>query len=106
MPVGSDPRRGNDIAGYRIENLLGRGGMGAVYLAEDLRLGRKVALKLLAPELAENERFRDRFLRESQLAASLDHPHIVPIYAAGEADGQLYLALKKALVHCLRNSLT
>ncbi len=68
--------------------------MGAVYRAEDLRLGRKVALKLLAPELAENERFRERFLRESQLAASLDHPHIVPIYAAGEAEGQLYLAMR------------
>ena len=68
--------------------------MGAVYRAEDVRLGRKVALKLLVPELAENERFRERFLRESQLAASLDHPHIVPIYAAGEADGQLYLAMR------------
>jgi YVTN family beta-propeller protein len=68
--------------------------MGAVYRAEDLRLGRKVALKLLAPELAENERFRERFLRESQLAASLDHPNIVPIYAAGETDGQLYLAMR------------
>ena len=94
MPVSSDPRRGSEIAGYRLEDLLGRGGMGAVYRAEDLRLGRKVALKLLAPELAENERFRERFLRESQLAASLDHPHIVPIYAAGEAEGQLYLAMR------------
>ncbi len=94
MPVGSDPRPGNDIAGFRLEELLGRGGMGAVYRAEDMRLGRKVALKLLAPGLAENERFRERFLRESQLAASLDHPHIVPIYAAGEADGQLYLAMR------------
>ncbi len=94
MSVGSDPRRGSEVAGYRLEDLLGRGGMGAVYRAEDLRLGRKVALKLLAPELAENERFRERFLRESQLAASLDHPHIVPIYAAGEAAGQLYLAMR------------
>jgi len=68
--------------------------MGAVYRAEDVRLGRKVALKLLVPELAESERFRERFFRESQVAASLDHPHIVPIYAAGEADGQLYLAMR------------
>lgn len=105
MPVGSDPRRGHDIAGYRLENLLGRGGMGAVYRAEDLRLGRKVALKLLAPELAENERFRERFLRESQLAASLDHPHIVPIYAAGEADGQLYLAMRYVEGYDLRQLL-
>ena len=94
MPVGSDPLRGSEIAGFRLEVLLGRGGMGTVYRAEDLRLGRKVALKLLAPELAENERFRERFLRESQLAASLDHPNIVPIYAAGETGGQLYLAMR------------
>lgn len=94
MPVGSDPLHGREIAGFRLEELLGRGGMGAVYRATDTRLGRSVALKLLVPELAENERFRDRFLRESQLAASLDHPHIVPIYAAGEADGQLYLAMR------------
>ena len=94
MPVGSDPLPGREIAGFRLEELLGRGGMGAVYRAEDVRLGRKVALKLLVPELAESERFRERFFRESQIAASLDHPHIVPIYAAGEADGQLYLAMR------------
>ena len=105
MSVGSDPRRGSEIAGFKLEELLGRGGMGAVYRAEDLRLGRKVALKLLAPELAENERFRERFLRESQLAASLDHPHIVPIYAAGEAAGQLYLAMRYVQGYDLRQLL-
>jgi serine/threonine-protein kinase len=68
--------------------------MGAVYLAEDARLGRKVALKLLAPELAGDPAFRDRFLRESRLAASLDHQHIVPVYEAGESDGQLYIAMR------------
>ena len=94
MPVGSDPLPGSEIAGFRLEELLGRGGMGAVYRAEDSRLGRKVALKLLVPELAESERFRERFLRESQVAASLDHPHIVPIYAAGDAEGRLYLAMR------------
>jgi serine/threonine-protein kinase len=94
LPVGSDPLPGSEIAGFRLEELLGRGGMGAVYRAEDVRLGRKVALKLLVPELAESERFRERFFRESQVAASLDHPHIVPIYAAGDADGQLYLAMR------------
>src|SRR5215216_4671428 len=94
VPIGSDPRPGSDVAGYRLEELLGRGGMGAVYRAEDLRLGRKVALKLLISDLAENERFRERFLRESKIAASLDHAHIVPIYAAGEADGQLFLAMR------------
>jgi serine/threonine protein kinase/streptogramin lyase len=102
MAVGSDPRPGSEIAGFRLEELLGRGGMGAVYRAEDVRLGRKVALKLLVPELAESERFRERFLRESQIAASLDHPHIVPIYAAGEADGQLYLAMRYVKGYDLR----
>ena len=105
MPIGSDPHPGSELAGFRLEALLGRGGMGAVYRAEDLRLGRKVALKLLAPELAENERFRERFLRESQLAASLDHPNIVPIYAAGEAGGQLYLAMRYVEGYDLRQLL-
>src|SRR5262249_8817236 len=68
--------------------------MSVVYRAEDLRLKRKVALKLLPPELAEDERFRERFLRESELAASIDHPSIVPIYEAGEVDGQLYIAMR------------
>ncbi len=94
LPVGQDPLPGSEIAGFRLEELLGRGGMGAVYRAEDVRLGRKVALKLLVPELAESERFRERFFRESKVAASLDHPHIVPIYAAGDADGRLYLAMR------------
>ena len=71
--VGADPRIGTEVAGYRIERLLGRGGMGVVYLAEQLALKRSVALKLLTPEVAEDARFRERFLRESELAASLDH---------------------------------
>jgi len=68
--------------------------MAVVYLAEDVRLGRKVALKLVSPDLAEDDRFRDRFVRESRLAAALEHPHIVPIYAAGEADGTLFIAMR------------
>ena len=72
--------------GFRIEQLLGRGAMGAVYLAEDVHLRRKAALKVLAPSSPSDERFRQRFLLESQLAASLEHPHIVPIYAAGEEE--------------------
>jgi serine/threonine protein kinase/WD40 repeat protein len=82
------------IAGYRIDGLLGRGGMGVVYRAEHLRLHRPVALKLLAPEIAEDERFRARFLRESELAASIDHPNIIPIYDAGEEDGLLFIAMR------------
>ena len=89
-----DTRIGSVLAGYRIENLLGRGGMSSVYLAEHLRLQRNVALKLLAPDLAHDERFRERFLRESKLAASLDHPNVVPIYDADEADGVLYIAMR------------
>src|SRR3954447_1021000 len=85
---------GSEIAGYRIESLIGRGGMAVVYRAEDTRLGRKVALKLLTPQLADNEQFRQRFIRESRLAASLDHPNIVPIYEAGEAAGQLFIAMR------------
>jgi YVTN family beta-propeller protein len=90
----ADSRLGTQLGGYRIEELIGRGGMSAVYLAEDLRLGRKVALKLIAPDLAEDERFRERFVRESRLAASLEHPNIVPIYEAGEADGVLFIAMR------------
>ncbi len=85
----SDPRVGTRLLGCRIEELLGRGGMGVVYRAEHLDLGRKVALKVLAPDLAENDSFRRRFIRESRRAARLDHPNILPIYEAGEADGLL-----------------
>ena len=92
--VSADPRIGTELAGYRIERLLGRGGMSVVYLAEDTRLERKVALKLLAPELSEDERFRERFLRESKLAASLDHPNVIPIYEAGDHDGTLFIAMR------------
>ena len=85
---------GSSFAGYQIESVVGRGGMGVVYRATDLSLERPVALKLVAPELAEDELFRRRFLKEPRLAASLDHPNVVPIYEAGEHDGQLYLAMR------------
>jgi YVTN family beta-propeller protein len=86
--------RGTLIVDYRVEAVLGRGGMSVVYLAEDLRLKRRVALKLLAPALAEDERFRERFLSESELAASLDHANVIPVFEAGEADGSLYIAMR------------
>src|SRR5947208_4636816 len=92
--MNGDPRVGTEVAGYRIESLIGRGGMGVVYLAEHLRLKRKAALKVLAPELAGDERFRSRFLVEAELAASLDHPNIVTVFDAGEADGLLYIAMR------------
>src|SRR5438093_4174289 len=88
-----DVRTGTVLAGFRVESLLGEGAMGRVYLAEETATGRRVALKLLAPELARDERFRRRFLRETELAASLDHPHIVPTLASGEEGGTLYLAM-------------
>jgi YVTN family beta-propeller protein len=85
---------GGEILGYRLEELVGRGGMGAVYRAYDRRLKRNVALKLIAPELSDDASFRDRFLTETELAASLEHPNVVPVYDAGEVDGQLYLAMR------------
>ena len=90
----SDSRIGTELAGYRIETALGRGGMGVVYRAHDLALERAVALKLISPALAADRDFRRRFLVESRLAAALDHPYVVPIYDAGEAEGQLYLAMR------------
>jgi ABC-type branched-subunit amino acid transport system substrate-binding protein/DNA-binding beta-propeller fold protein YncE len=87
-------RPGSTFGNYRVESLVGRGGMGVVYRATDLSLDRPVALKLIAPELAEDERFRGRFLKEARLAAALDHPHVVPIYEAGQSDGQLFLAMR------------
>ncbi|MGK5549671.1 serine/threonine-protein kinase [Streptomyces sp. URMC 127] len=95
-PAGDRPSEltGRRIAGYEVEGELGRGGMAVVYRARDLRLGRIVALKLLAPELARNDTFRRRFGHESRVAAAIDHPHIVPVFEAGEADGVLYIAMR------------
>ena len=84
---------GSVVAGYRIARLIGRGATGAVYLAADAE-GNEVALKVLLPDLAQDARFRERFLRESQIAASLDEPHVVPTLAVGEDDGMLYLAMR------------
>jgi serine/threonine-protein kinase len=85
---------GDVIAGYRLEEQIGRGGMGVVYRATHVALERKGAVKLIAPELAANEDFRRRFQRESRLAASIDHPHVIPVFDAGEEDGQLYVAMR------------
>lgn len=85
---------GDVLAGYRVESYVARGGMAVVYRARDVALGRRVALKLIAPELSMNERFRLRFMRESELAAAIDHPNIIPIYRAGEENGHLYIAMR------------
>jgi serine/threonine protein kinase len=82
------------VARYRLVEQIGEGGMGVVYLARDETLGRNVALKLLPPTLSGNVEFRERFVRESRLAAAIDHPHIIPVFEAGEADGQLFIAMR------------
>jgi serine/threonine-protein kinase len=89
-----DVLEGAHIAGCRIESVAGRGGMGIVYRATQLSLARPVALKLIAPEHAADAGFRERFERESRMAAAIDHPNIIPVYAAGEEDGRLYLAMR------------
>jgi DNA-binding beta-propeller fold protein YncE/predicted Ser/Thr protein kinase len=90
----ADPAIGSVLAGYRIDSLIARGGMGVVYRATQLALDRPVALKVIARELVDQEGFRERFLRESRLAASLDHPSVVPVYDAREEDGELIVAMR------------
>ena len=85
---------GSRIADYRLEEHLGQGGMAVVFRAHDERLGRNVALKILAPALAANREFQQRFISESRAAAAIDDPHIVPVFAAGEADGMLFIAMR------------
>src|SRR3954453_15290820 len=85
---------GSEVAGYRIEGLLARGGMGVVYRAVHLGLERRGALKVTAREPADREGFRERFLRESRLAARLDHPAVVPIYDSREVDGELVVGMR------------
>ena len=85
---------GQEFAGHRIEGIVGRGGMGVVYRATEIDLGRLVALKLIAPELAGDPSFRTRFERECRTAASIDHPNVIPIFDAGEEDGLLYLTMR------------
>jgi beta-lactam-binding protein with PASTA domain len=82
------------VAGYRVESRIGAGGMAMVLRARDEALGRTVALKILAPGRAGDAEFRERFVRESRAVAAVDHPHIIPVYAAGEADDVLYLAMR------------
>ena len=88
------PRIGDEFAGYRLVSLIGHGGMSIVYRAEHIGLERTVALKLLSPQVSEDEDFRERFQRESKVAAALEHPNIIPIYEAGEENGVLYIAMR------------
>ena len=86
--------RGTEIAGYRIDTVIGQGGMGVVYEATQLSLKRKIALKLLAHHLSDDPRFRERFRREGEVQARLDHPHIVTVHEAGESKYGLFLAMR------------
>jgi Protein kinase domain len=88
------PDVGSVVAGYRLDALLGHRGMGVVYSAQHLTLERPAAVKIIQPQMADSPEFRDRFRRESRTAASLEHPNIVPIFDAGEADGVLYIAMR------------
>ncbi len=85
---------GSVFGGYRVDAFVARGGMGVVYRATQLALDRTVALKVVAPEIADDPAFRERFEREARLAASLNHPNVLPIYEAGEIDGQLFLSMR------------
>jgi serine/threonine protein kinase len=87
-------RPGSMLAGYRLEAQVGAGGMAVVFRARDERLGRRVALKVLAPALTADAGFRRRFVAESRAAAAVDDPHIIPVYEAGEADGVLFIAMR------------
>jgi serine/threonine protein kinase len=85
---------GSRVAGYLLESQIGAGGMAVVFRARDERLGRMVALKVLAPGLAADDAFRQRFIRESRAAAAVDDPHIIPVYEAGESGGVLFIAMR------------
>ncbi|HMC50337.1 MAG TPA: serine/threonine-protein kinase, partial [Solirubrobacterales bacterium] len=90
----AEPSIGSTLGGYRIESLIARGGMGVVYRATQLALERPVALKVIAHQLADDEKFRRRFLSESRLAAHLEHPAVVPVYDAREDNGELIVAMR------------
>jgi tRNA A-37 threonylcarbamoyl transferase component Bud32 len=94
LPAIGDFPAGSRIASYQIQELVGRGGMAVVYRAVDIRLDRSVALKILAPELARDDAFRQRFIRESRAGAAVDHPNVIPVFEAGEADDVLFIAMR------------
>ena len=86
---------GARLGRYTIEGVLGRGALTVVYAARDEQLGRRVALRVLTPPPDERDRFRERFMRELRLAASIDHPHVIPVYEAGEGEGgELFIAMR------------
>ena len=93
-PVADELAPGSDYGPFRIEGILGRGGMGVVYRAREKALDRVVALKLISSDFAVSQDWRDRFQREARLGAALEHPNIVPVYAAGEIEGRLFISMR------------
>jgi serine/threonine protein kinase len=85
---------GSVLSGHRIDDVVGRGGMGVVYRAHHIALGRTVALKVIAPELLDDPHAKERFLREARSAASIEHPNVIPVLHAGEADGITFLVMR------------
>jgi len=90
----SDDLTGKRLGHYRIDAVLGRGGMAIMYRATDIRLGRKVALKVISEHLTEDPEFRERFVDEARNTAAIDHSNVVPLYDFGELDGLLYIAMR------------
>src|SRR5918997_3883456 len=97
---------GTTFGGYRLEQLIGRGGMGEVYLGAHEENGARAAVKLLTPDLARQSGFRERFVREARYANSLNHPNVIEVYDAGEQDGILYIAMELVEGYDLKNVLS
>src|ERR1700739_3835003 len=105
IAVTSLPLVGQEVGGYRIEAVLGRGGMSVVYRAENIRLGNTVALKMLASELATDDAFRARSHKGARMASSLNPPNVIPIYESGPVDDLLFIAMRYVAGGDLRLSL-
>ena len=105
-PARADVKPGDKVAGYLLEEQIGQGGMAVVYRAYDERLDRRVALKVLAPSLAADNAFRTRFIRESRVAATVEHPHIIPVYDAGDGGGCLFISMRYVQGGDVRSLLT
>jgi len=96
---------GKQLSHYLIEEKLGEGGMGAVYLAEDLKLHRKVAIKVLRERLTQDEDRKRRFIREAHAAAAIDHPHIAAVFDIDEVDGRTFIAMEYVREKSLRDAI-